>query len=69
MGSETAQLTPAEARDLALNLFECSEAAIMDLCVTQFLTDKVGADLETAGMMLVEFRKWRAEHAGTTGLG
>lgn len=57
------QLTPEEARDLAINILEASEAAQMDLFLMEFLTGPVGTDMDRAGMMLTTFREWRTERA------
>jgi len=58
---EPLQLSPEEARDLALNLLEAAEASEQDAFIFEFhsqLTDdeRVGANI------LIEFRKWRNNH-------
>lgn len=53
------QMTPENARDLALNLLQAAEAAYSDAFLIEFLTDAIGSDPAQAAILLGEFRKWR----------
>lgn len=53
------QMSPENARDLALNLLQAAEAAYSDGFLIEFLTDAIGSDPAQAAMLLGEFRKWR----------
>lgn len=61
-GDMLAHLTPAEARQHALAVLETAEAAESDAFISSFMQKTVGLNPSEAGMMLVEFRNWRAEH-------
>lgn len=55
-----AQMSPAEARDLAMNLLMCADASEGDAFLITFLRQRVGADNEAVAAILQEFREWRA---------
>ncbi len=60
---EPLQLSPEEARDLARNLLEASEASEQDAFIFEFHSQVGGPRDERIGaMMLIEFRQWRDEH-------
>jgi hypothetical protein len=53
------QLTPEQARDHAKNILEAAEASEQDAFMLHFFTTQVGADLQHALQIIVQFRKWR----------
>lgn len=55
------QMSPAEARDLALNLLESAEAAEQDAFLFEWAQKEVGVDDAGAATLLAEFRKWRED--------
>lgn len=55
------QFTPIEAREHAQAMMEAAEAAEQDAFMFHFHTQKIGADPETAFMVIREFRKFREE--------
>jgi len=55
------QVTPDNARALAMNLLECAEAADMDAVVIEFLQKRLGQTLEVAATIVGEFRELRDE--------
>lgn len=56
----TTNMSPAEARSLAMNLLECADAAESDAFLITFLRKKVGANDEAIVAILQDFRDWRA---------
>lgn len=64
------QLSPEEARDLALNLLEAAEAAEQDAFIVEFHTQLAGGTHDIDPRMperiganiLKEYRKWRDDH-------
>lgn len=66
---DVAQLTVAEARQAALHLLECAEAAEQDAFMFWFASHRVAAGNERVGAELIrEFREWRhrRDEGGTT---
>jgi hypothetical protein len=61
------QLSPAEARDLALNLLESAEAALGDGFVMDFFQREMDLTLEQAAPLMLKLRGYRQrnEAAGT----
>ena len=59
---EPMQLSPEEARDLALNLMECAEASEQDAFMFEFVSKELHAGESAAAGILGEFRKWRDDH-------
>lgn len=57
----TAQMTPAEARDLARNLLDAASIAEADAGLVRFLKERVGLEFAGAAQMLGELREYRAE--------
>ncbi len=59
------QISPAGARELAINLLQAAEAAEGDAFLISFLRRKVGANDEAVAGILEEFRNWRerTEHS------
>lgn len=56
-----AQMSPDEARDLAMNLLQCAEASENDAFLVTFLRKRVGADDRAIAGVLQEYRQWREE--------
>jgi len=52
-------LTPDEARQFALSVFEAAEAAEHDAFLVEFLTNSIGAEFAVAIGVLHEFRNRR----------
>jgi len=59
-GDKKAQLTCEEARQHALVILECADAAESDACLVRFL-GKIGMEREDAVKILVDFRVFRHE--------
>jgi hypothetical protein len=57
------QVSPDDARAMAMNLLECAEAAESDACVVHCLTD-LGMKQDDAAKMLVAMRDKRAQLKG-----
>lgn len=53
------QLSPAEARSLAANLFQAAEAAECDGFLFEFANTQLGQDDATSAQLLVAYRDWR----------
>lgn len=58
---EFVNLTPAEAREIALNLIQATEAAMGDALIMRFAERNLGADDMQAAQLLVMFRKLRED--------
>jgi hypothetical protein len=58
-GDREIQMSVEEARNHALNLIQCCEAAEMDGIVFEWVTVDVKQSIEAAGSLLLEFRKFR----------
>ena len=56
------QISPEEARDLALNLLEAAEAAEQDAFMFEFVSKDLNAGDQAAANIIGEFRKWRDDH-------
>lgn len=56
------QLSPEEARDLALNILEAAEAAEQDAFMFEFVSKDLHAGDQAAANIISEFRKWRDDH-------
>lgn len=54
-------LTPDEAREIALNLIHATEAAMGDALIMRFAERNLGASDVQAAQLLVMFRKMREE--------
>jgi hypothetical protein len=54
-----ATVSPAEARDWALNILQAAEAAETDEFMWAFFTGTIGIDENKAAQVLVDFRKYR----------
>ncbi len=54
-----AKMSPENARDLAVLLLRASDAAYSDAFLVEFVKEKLGGDDSMAGVILLEFRKWR----------
>lgn len=59
------QMSPEKARELAMNLLRCAEAAEQDAFFISFLREQIGANDRQVATLLVEFRDWRDEQAKT----
>jgi hypothetical protein len=55
------QMSPENARDLAMNLLQAAEAAYSDAFLVEFLIDATGASIPEAAALLGEFRAWREQ--------
>jgi hypothetical protein len=64
IGAEKVQLSPSEARDVALNLLECAAASVADLFFVEFAMQKIGTDMNGAAHLLQSFRMWRQTQEG-----
>lgn len=53
------QITPQEAREWALNILECSEAAEQDAFLVEFLAEKTEIPEDSAVFILKDYREWR----------
>lgn len=53
------QMSPFEARKIAMSILEAADAAESDEFIITFLTQKVGVDIEGAVSVLGEFRDLR----------
>lgn len=53
------QVSPDEARKIALNILAAAEAALGDAFLVQFARDRVGTSDQGAAHMLHEYRQWR----------
>jgi hypothetical protein len=56
-----AQMTPAEARSVAMDLLEAAEAAEMDTIVMDWLQRRIQTPFEQAVQVLGDFRRLRDE--------
>lgn len=62
---EPLQLSPEEARDLALNLMEAAEASEQDAFIFEFFSNIMGDGEKgdrAGAKSLIEFRLWRDAH-------
>lgn len=53
------QMSPDNARELAINLLQCAEAAEGDAFLMTFMREQVKVSDEQAVQILIEFRQWR----------
>jgi len=53
------QLSPAEARDLALNLLQAADAAEGDAFLVEFFRKELGQDDKVAASILHQYREFR----------
>ena len=60
-GDKRAQLTCQEARDHALGVLECAEAAETDSYMVHFLTKEMNIELDKAVEVIRSFRAFREE--------
>jgi hypothetical protein len=58
---EFVNLTPAEAREIALNLIQATEAAMGDALIMRFAARNLEASDVQSAQLLVMFRKMRVE--------
>lgn len=61
---EAIQMSPDEARDMALNLLSCADAAESDAFIVEFTMKELKSDERHARVLLVEFRKFREKMRG-----
>jgi len=59
------QMSPAKAREIALMLLECADAAESDAALIAFARDTIGLDDTRAGQLLSQFRQLREQRRGT----
>ena len=62
-GRERMELTPPEALTHALGIIEAAIAAETDALLVEFATRILGAEIDIAGLLLLEFRKFREENS------
>lgn len=62
IGSERVQMSPEDARRLALNLLASAEAAIADGFLVDFFHVRAGIGELAAARVLADFREWRQGH-------
>ena len=62
--SESAQMTPDEARQHALRILECAEAAESDAAVFAFFRARLEVEPAVAGHMVADLREYRGNPAG-----
>ena len=55
----TGCLRPAECRDLAQNLLQAAEASEQDAFFLEFIQQQCGQPLQSAVLVLRDFREWR----------
>ena len=55
------QMTPENARDVALSLLEAAATAYTDGFLVEFVKERMDGDDHAAAALLIEFRKWRDE--------
>ncbi len=55
------QMSPENARDLAVNLLQAAEAAYSDAFLVEFFVNAIGGTEAEAAGLLIEFRKWREQ--------
>jgi hypothetical protein len=55
------QMTPENARALALNLLQAAEAAYSDAFLVEFTVYAAGGSMNEAAGLLIEYRKWREQ--------
>ena len=60
-------MSPLEARNLALNLLQCADAAQSDMAIFGMLTESVGLDVNIAGRLIKELRGRRAKDTNDRG--
>ena len=65
---EAFQLSPLEARQLALSILAAAECAIGDAFMFAYMKDMVHLDVSRAATMLNDFRRWR-DKVGVDGPG
>jgi hypothetical protein len=53
------QMSPTDARALALSLLASAEAALGDAFLVEFGTQSIGLELNEAAGLLAQFREWR----------
>lgn len=58
-GNKQLQMSPENARDLAMNLLQAAEAAYSDAYIFEFAKGFLKGGHELTAVMLGEFRKWR----------
>ena len=53
------QMSPDEARSLALNILSAAEASEQDAFMLYFATEKIKSSVEEAAVLVAAFRAWR----------
>ena len=61
VGERMVQMPPTKAREIAMMLLECAEAAQTDGFLIRFLGDRLGIEEARTVQLLAEFRKTREE--------
>lgn len=55
------QMSPADARDLAMNLLTAADAAEGDAFLVTFAMRQIGLDEQAAAKIMFAFREWRRQ--------
>lgn len=58
------QISPGKAREMALILMECADAAESDAVMVEFARNKLGLDVAQATQLLGQFRAYREQSRG-----
>ena len=58
-GFVVTQMTPDEARAIAISLMEAADAAISDAFLMSFVIEKLGGEYQQAASMVIDFREFR----------
>lgn len=61
-GSKRMEMTPSEAFDHALGVVSAAIAAETDSVLFEFVTRSLGLEIEIAGLVILEFRKFREDN-------
>jgi len=61
------QMSPENARELAMNLLASAEAAEQDAFFISFLRKQIGANDRQVASLLTQFRDWRVSSDPATG--
>lgn len=68
-GEDVHQVSPDEARAIAVSIFEAAESAETDAFIVQWLRGKIGLEIRGVAQVLRDFREWRARRPRRPPLG
>lgn len=60
-GGEVVQMSPDEAREIALNLLQAAQASITDAFIVEWTQQKLNLGLDKAAVLLNDYRTWVKE--------